>query len=50
MTRDIPYLLERSLAEAVRAIQSLHPAAAAAHHELCRLYMVRALAALTPPT
>ncbi|MEH3157716.1 MAG: hypothetical protein PGN08_01630 [Sphingomonas taxi] len=56
MTRDdAPYLSDRSFAEAIRAIQAEHPAAAAIHQEMCLLYTGRVLAALlarrrvTPP-
>lgn len=52
---DAPYLSDRSFAEAIRAIQAEHPAAAAIHQEMCLLYTGRVLAALlarrrvTPP-
>jgi len=47
---DTAYLSDRSFVEAIRSIQAEHPAAAAAHQQLCLLYTGRVLAGLiTPP-
>ena len=46
MADDIGYWLERSEVEAIRQIEAVHPAAAAAHGELCLLYTARVLAAM----
>ena len=43
---DTAYLSARSFVEAIRAIQAEHPAAAAAHLQLCLLYTGRVLAGL----
>ena len=43
---DTAYLSDRSFVEAIRSIQADHPAAAAAHHQLCLLYTGRVLAGL----
>lgn len=44
---DTSYLSDRSFVEAVRSIQASHPAAAAAHHAMCRAYTEQVLARLT---
>ncbi|GAA0678588.1 hypothetical protein GCM10009102_33880 [Sphingomonas insulae] len=43
---DTSYLSDRSFVEAVRSIQASHPAAAAAHHAMCRAYTEQVLARL----
>jgi hypothetical protein len=44
MMTETRYLLQRAASEAIRAIQSLSPAASAIHDRLCVLYTQRALA------
>lgn len=46
---DVDYVLQRSEAEAIRAIAAIDPRAAAAHDELCRRYVDLAIARLTTP-
>ena len=46
MRTQADYFMHRSHTEAIRSIQSPHPAAAAVHQELCLLYIGRARAAL----
>jgi hypothetical protein len=43
---ETAYLCDRSFVEAIRSIQAVHPAAAAAHQQLCLLYTGRVLAGL----
>ena len=49
MVDDLHYLLRRAEQEAIRAIAALHPAAAAAHRTMSRLYSSAALILLLAP-